>query len=209
MMSVVSDPLDAQKGEMRRQQVLDAAAVCFRRHGFHGTSIARICSEAGMSPGHIYHYFANKDSIVEAIARREEHDMAELAREVELDPLGGSVAERLTRLVDASLAKVLEPEHVQLRLELAAEGARNTAIHRILAQSDAIVLKQFIDAAERCGLPPGMDRTQLTTAMMMITAAFNGFMVRAATGQQADRQAIARFVKQLINALLEPAHAPP
>ncbi len=160
-----------------------------------------------MSAGHIYHYFANKDAIVEAIARREEHDMAELAREMELDPLGGSVAERLIRLVDASLDKFLEPAHVQLRLELAAEGARNEAVRRILAHSDGIVLRQFVDAAERCGLPPRLGRAGLTTAMMMLSAAFSGVMVRAATGQQPERQATALFLKRLIQALLQPDRA--
>jgi len=203
-MSVTSEPVDADKGELRRQQVLDAAAICFRRHGFHGTSIARISAEAGMSPGHIYHYFANKDAIVEAIAQREEHDMAQLAREVELDPLGGSVAERLMRLVDGSLDKLLDPRHLQLRLELAAEGSRNKAVHRILANSDRVVLSQFIDAAARCGLPPGMNHAELTTAMMMISAAFSGVMVRAATAQRGDRKATAQQLKRLIKELLTP-----
>ena len=33
----------------RRQQVLDAAAECFRRRGFHGASMAEIAKTAGMS----------------------------------------------------------------------------------------------------------------------------------------------------------------
>ena len=43
------------KSEARREQVLNAAAECFRQGGFHGTSIAQICKRAKMSPGHVYH----------------------------------------------------------------------------------------------------------------------------------------------------------
>ena len=33
---------DPQLAEARRQQILDAAADCFRRHGYHGASMAQI-----------------------------------------------------------------------------------------------------------------------------------------------------------------------
>ena len=37
--------------ELRRQQILDAAAACFSRRGFHQTTMQDICTEAGLSPG--------------------------------------------------------------------------------------------------------------------------------------------------------------
>ena len=64
MMASVSE---SQRAEVRRQQVLDAAAQCFRASGFHGASMAEIARTAGMSPGHIYNLFANKDDIISAI----------------------------------------------------------------------------------------------------------------------------------------------
>ena len=48
--------------------ILHAAARCFVRDGFHRASISDICAEAGISPGHIYHYFENKEAIVGGIA---------------------------------------------------------------------------------------------------------------------------------------------
>ena len=44
---------DRQRAGKRCEQVLDAAAACFRRRGFHGASMAEISREAGMSVGHI------------------------------------------------------------------------------------------------------------------------------------------------------------
>ncbi|HNX20648.1 MAG TPA: helix-turn-helix domain-containing protein, partial [Acidobacteriota bacterium] len=55
------------KSEARRRQILDAAADCFRRYGFHAATIANISETAGMSAGHIYHFFPNKEAIVRAI----------------------------------------------------------------------------------------------------------------------------------------------
>src|SRR5476649_2466882 len=55
----------------RCRQVLDAASVCFAQEGFHGTSMARLAKAAGMSVGHIYHYFDGKEAIIAAIVQRE------------------------------------------------------------------------------------------------------------------------------------------
>ena len=46
-------PPESERAVLRRNQVLDAAAICFRNHGFHGASMAQISKTAGMSPGHI------------------------------------------------------------------------------------------------------------------------------------------------------------
>ena len=54
----------------RREQILDAASVCFARERFHGASIAQISKLSGMSPGHIYHFFDNKEAIVSGIVER-------------------------------------------------------------------------------------------------------------------------------------------
>ncbi|ONH32803.1 TetR/AcrR family transcriptional regulator [Pseudofrankia asymbiotica] len=52
----------------RRQQILDAAARCFTRTGFHRATVADIVAESGLSAGLLYRYFADKDAIVVAIA---------------------------------------------------------------------------------------------------------------------------------------------
>lgn len=53
--------------ESRRQQILDAAFVCFGRQGFHQTTMQDIFREAGLSPGAVYRYFDSKEAIIEAI----------------------------------------------------------------------------------------------------------------------------------------------
>lgn len=52
----------------RRQQILDAAHVCFLRDGFHQTSMTDIQRESGLSAGAIYLYFKSKDDIILGLA---------------------------------------------------------------------------------------------------------------------------------------------
>ena len=61
----LTDP--EERGQLRRQQILDAAAACFVREGFHGASIARIAKAAGMSPGNLYHFFPGKEAMIAAL----------------------------------------------------------------------------------------------------------------------------------------------
>ena len=75
-----TDPALAQA---RREQVLCAAADCFRRKGYHGAGMAEISRTAGMSAGHIYNYFESKEAIIESIFYKNSplHDGATIIRD--------------------------------------------------------------------------------------------------------------------------------
>ncbi|MEU4132765.1 TetR/AcrR family transcriptional regulator [Streptomyces wuyuanensis] len=55
--------------EARRRQILDGAARCFARNGFHATSMQDVLGEVGLSAGAVYRYFKGKDELISAIAR--------------------------------------------------------------------------------------------------------------------------------------------
>lgn len=63
MARVSQEHLDA-----RRRQILDGAARCFARNGFHATSMQDILREAGLSAGAVYRYFRSKEELIAAIA---------------------------------------------------------------------------------------------------------------------------------------------
>ena len=56
-----------QLARERRKQILKAAIRCFRKRGFHQTTLRDIAAEFGMSVGHIYNYFESKEAIIEAM----------------------------------------------------------------------------------------------------------------------------------------------
>src|SRR5215212_379186 len=68
----------------RPAQILEAAIACFAKRGFHQTSMHDISTEAGVSVGLIYRYFANKEAVIAAMANRhktEIQDLLERARQ--------------------------------------------------------------------------------------------------------------------------------
>ncbi|MFJ8074056.1 TetR/AcrR family transcriptional regulator [Streptomyces sp. NPDC096176] len=63
MARVSQEHLDA-----RRRQILDGAARCVSRNGFHATSMQDILRECGLSAGAVYRYFRSKEELITAIA---------------------------------------------------------------------------------------------------------------------------------------------
>jgi AcrR family transcriptional regulator len=53
--------------EERRQQIIDAALRVFACKGFMGATNKDIALEAGITPGLLYHYFADKRALFEAV----------------------------------------------------------------------------------------------------------------------------------------------
>jgi TetR/AcrR family transcriptional regulator, fatty acid metabolism regulator protein len=60
-------PERTQVVEDKRRQLLDAAVRVFARKGYHASRVGDIAEEAGVAHGLLYHYFASKDQVLEAV----------------------------------------------------------------------------------------------------------------------------------------------
>lgn len=52
------------------EQVLDAAAACFMEKGYAGASLDDVARHMGATKGRIYHYFASKSDLMQAVRKR-------------------------------------------------------------------------------------------------------------------------------------------
>jgi AcrR family transcriptional regulator len=58
------------RGLQRIASILDAAETLFAHIGYEQTTTNHIAAQAGISPGSLYQFFANKEEIAQALARR-------------------------------------------------------------------------------------------------------------------------------------------
>lgn len=56
-----------RRKDNRRDRILDAAALCFSRAGYEGTSVRDISTAAGILPGSMYYHFASKEEVLGAV----------------------------------------------------------------------------------------------------------------------------------------------
>lgn len=81
--------------EATRRALLDAAAELFTERGFARTSLDDIAAVARVTKGAIYHHFASKPGLFEALfdeLERSENGAARAAFEAESDPTTGALA---------------------------------------------------------------------------------------------------------------------
>ena len=86
---------------LRRHQLIDATIDAIADMGFARASLGAIAKRAGVSPGLVAHYFANKDGLLEATMRRLVRDLAASVRRrlAELK----SPRERIQAVIDVNL----------------------------------------------------------------------------------------------------------
>ena len=57
----------AAQGRATRDQLIEMATRLFTEHGYEGSSIEAVLSAAGVSRGALYHHFAGKEALFEAV----------------------------------------------------------------------------------------------------------------------------------------------
>ncbi len=189
----------------RRGQILDAAAACFGRHGFHATTMQQICAEAGLSPGAIYRYFPSKEEIIATLCEREFERSAALiaaARQHErFDDAIGSLLQAFFTEFDA--LKLCEGG---LDLELWAEASRNAATRalgqRVLAGLRAPLVALVQRAQSRGEVNPALDPEAVAVAGL---AHFYGLLLQKVMDPALDVAAYARVLQSLLDGSFRPA----
>jgi AcrR family transcriptional regulator len=191
--------LEKPRAIARRRQILDAAAHCFRRYGFHASSMAQIAKEAGMSVGHIYRYFVGKEEIIGAIVREDVEDILEKMADFPLE--SANIKANLIERCAEGAMKASDPEQAALMIEISAEAARNPKVWTVVKEGDrqlSAKMREIIAIA--VGRPITPD--DLEARVEMFHLIFQGMGLRTVVNAEIDRQAQLRLVIMAINAIL-------
>lgn len=182
------NPVGARSAEKRRQ-ILDAARDAFSENGFHAASMAEIASRAGISVGHIYRYFENKEAVIVAIVEADLEDAA-----IEIAAIEGDA-----RAVAAHIVEHIElqsgPKDRALMLEILAEAARNPRVADRVRAAD-IMLRDHLCAALASRM--GAHACGVESRVEVICALIEGLMVRTVKTADGDRRAVAARVEALL-----------
>jgi TetR/AcrR family transcriptional regulator, repressor for uid operon len=197
--------VDQAKYDEKRREILEAARACFLRDGFRGASISDICAAARMSPGHLYHYFDSKESIVKAIVElgleQAESRFEELSSEKNI----------VSALVGA-LDRRTKKDRVQgtsFALEMMAESARNPAIAEIVRRRDR-TRRELLGRLLREGQARGQVDTDLDPeiATAIVSSIIESLGYLAIRDPSFDMKRGADMLKSLMARFLDPSSAP-
>jgi TetR/AcrR family transcriptional repressor of uid operon len=193
--------------DARRAQVLEAAAECFRQAGFHGASMAAISKAAGMSAGHIYHYFENKEAIIAALVERDSEELHDVLNSFRAQD---DFLQAMIDGVDNGLARAGRAERAALKMEILAEAGRNPKIAALLRDADREALSGFCSSLQAaCTARGDVDDCDLEAKVTAVGALFNGLASRAVFSPPKQCDALARAMRRAITAILTGDDAPP
>lgn len=193
---------EEERRAARQEQVLDAAVELVRRRGFHGASMAELAKTAGMSVGHIYHYFENKEAIVAAIVAR---DLERVLGIMEgFQQRGGDLYDVMVDEVDRGYDDSRRVEETALLLEIYAEAARNPKVAKMVKDADTISrskLRDLMIAGRKQEVPWSAE--DLEARVEVIIALFEGLRLRALRDHDVSRDAMLRSLRRVVRQLLE------
>ncbi|MFC9318568.1 TetR/AcrR family transcriptional regulator [Streptomyces nigra] len=178
MARVSQEHLDA-----RRRQILDGAALCFARNGFHATSMQDVLKEADLSAGAVYRYFKGKEELIGAIVAEVLGSVRaafeEAARQSPPPPpdelvayvLGHTLAARESLVVDG------RPAFPRLVVQVWTETLRNDELAAILREGYGSVRAawaRIVEGYQEAGLmrkdvdPDHVARTMIASVLGFI-----------------------------------------
>jgi AcrR family transcriptional regulator len=203
-MSDVIEPVSAQEqaSTSRRHHILAAAAVCFARSGFHGTSMQEICQEAGMSPGALYRYFRSKDDIIIAIA---EEERAQKLSIFGCDRAGLGFIDHLLHLGVCFLQEMAKPGEAALMAEVMAECLRNSRIGQAFKENEIASKSIFRDLLERAVASGEVEApADFEMAMACLMAMGEGLVTRMAADPTLTIDRVEPLLRTVVTALFKP-----
>jgi TetR/AcrR family transcriptional regulator, fatty acid metabolism regulator protein len=143
----------------RRHTILRAAIEVFARKGYHGCRIADVAREAGVAYGLVYHYFKNKDELLETVFETGWGGFVSRMRSVAEGE--GGLEEKVRRIADVAIeAYRVDPRAVRvLILEIARNPSGGPGISRQHVFLDVIRLasEMFARAQESGEVRKDMD----------------------------------------------------
>jgi TetR/AcrR family fatty acid metabolism transcriptional regulator len=153
----------------RRRTILRAAVEVFSKKGYHGCRIADVAREAGVAYGLVYHYFKNKDELLESVFTSGWSGF--VGRIQEQVAAGGSLPEQVRGVVSVAFdAYKRDPRGVKVLILEVGRSPSGGAVNRGSAFGEVIKLAAVIfqNAKDKGELKASMD--PLLAATMLFGA---------------------------------------
>lgn len=163
----MTPPRRRLSADERRTQLAEAAVEVIAAQGYSGATADAIAAQAGVSKGLLWHYFDDRDALLEHVARE---TFAQLRRAVGADIDLGSRADATLRAAIHRAAELpmTHPQHIRAVREIATNLRSADGSPRLGPQEYAETHRLQAEIVQR-GVDEGVfrgDADPLTTAML-------------------------------------------
>jgi AcrR family transcriptional regulator len=153
----------------RRQQIIDAARVCFLRNGFHQTSMQDVIREASLSVGAVYRYFPSKNDLIMALAGQVLDEVAAVFADLGSADPPLHIAVAMQRGVDFAAANTGPDGTLRLAMQVCGEALTDATLSEFVRDFYQRLRGLIITMAEQVrqagGLPADADPTAVGSVL--------------------------------------------
>ncbi|MFT4046178.1 MAG: TetR/AcrR family transcriptional regulator [Solimonas sp.] len=164
--------------------------------------MAEISKTAGMSVGHIYHYFENKEAIIRAMV---ESKSRELVDKMEAMRQRQDLLTAMIEKVDEGMAKNSDHGLAAMKIEVLAEATRNARILDTLRTSDRLALDKMKETVAAASPALAVHPRTIDGRANVMAALFDGIAIRTLVNPDFDREAVLVALRLAIRTLLHAA----
>ena len=198
----------AARDQDRRKTILRAAVEVFARKGYHGCRIADVAREAGVAYGLVYHYFRNKEELLQLVFETGWGGFVQRIRDAA--ETSAPLEQKIHRIAQVAFeAYRIDPRGVRVlvlefaRSPSAGEANRRTAFADVLG----VITRMFERARARGELRAGLEPA-LCAAMLFgsVEMSLTGFVMGLLDPRESGLLAHAQ--EQLTSLFLDGARAP-
>ena len=130
--------------DVRKNEILDAAADLFNSDGFDGTTISAIIEKAGIARGTIYYHFKSKEDILDALINRRNTEFLIAARQIAADK-SIPVLERLVRTFIAMNGDKDGKSELTLQMHKPQNALMHQKTHQAMMEGIPPILMEIIE----------------------------------------------------------------
>lgn len=179
----------------QRSHLIDAAKRCFSRSGFDGTSTDSVRLEAKTSSGKLFHYFPNKQALIQAVVADNTSGTIEWLNALKGQQDAGLA---LRQLLSDVVTVAAHPESCRLVLEISAATARDATIATLSAEADRAMIEALAALIDRQDRPFAMPRAQM---IALLSTWIDGVFSRAAADPFFDPEMMTASMHNLLTML--------
>ena len=187
----------AERRAATRQRLIEVARDLFAADGYESTTTDRIRERAGVSRGAMYHHFASKRDVFEAVFVQVSDETIDRAMRS-----GVSVDSPLENLIETSLAWLREVRRAEAAAILIDQGPSVLGWKRARDLEATSSLRQMTRALERAAAAGEIDVVSVPIAARLINAMLGEAALAAVNRSPRISQAdLERAVRQFIEGL--------
>jgi AcrR family transcriptional regulator len=194
------------RGQATRQRLIEIATALFAERGYEGASIEAVLEQAGVSRGSLYHHFASKERLFEAVVEAVHARVGE-ATSAAAAASGATEPHKLIKAAELAWIRLAGDPEVRQILLIDAPTVFGWRRWREKEQDGLGILKEVLKGAADAGCVPA-EHVDAFAHILLATGNEMALVIALADDVAAAQASAEAAVEEFLDRLLQPPAAP-